>query len=228
MSRIWNFPEYQLSSYEDQIWATHKSYPKIDLMDIVNYAKVTPQRAIKVKTNLGYAIINVSPDKWQILPKGLTKSYVKDGNVRKMVWMIKGKSPSGKNAEWFYDEDLSKSEDMQKYAKEIKDAQTKFYDDYFKKIAIDLEKRLPPAAKKAIKDNLAQLIHDKKTKELRQWFIDNKFENVPDENDFEKMVNLSGFIKSSKPDSWGHSTGTAVNIDWVNKKFTTYEWSSDD
>lgn len=228
MSRVWDFPEYQMASDEDKRWAMSKGYPRYDLMDIVKHVKLPTQKTVTVKTNLGSAEITIAPKLWSLEPQGLTKTRLKDGNHYKTVWMIKGKSPAGKTSEYVTEKDLSDSDDVKAYAKEIKEAQTKFLDEYFGKIAIELHGRLSPAAKKAVKDGLAGLVADKKTKELRQWFIDNKFDDVPEENDFKKMVDLSGFIKSSGADRYGHSTGSAIGIDWTNKKFYTYGWSSDD
>lgn len=227
MSRVWDMPQYQLSSAEDKSWATSKGYPKMDLMDIAKHTKIPTQKSIKVKTNTGEASVTVEPSMWRIEPVGLHKTKLKDGSY-KTVWMVKGKTPTGKTAEWFTEKDLSDSQDVKDYAKELKDAQTKFFDDYFGKIAIDLEKRLSPTAKKALKDNLADLIYNKKFRELRKWFIDNNFIDVPEENEFKKMASLSGFTSTSGADSWGHTTGAAIGIDWKDKKFYTYGWSSDD
>lgn len=228
MSRIWDYPEFELSSDEDKSWAMSKGYPRYDLMDVVKHAKLPTQKSVTVKTNLGTAEITVVPVLWSLEPQGLTKTRLKDGYHYKTVWMIKGKSPTGKTSEYVTEKDLSDSDEVKTYAKEIKEAQTKFLDEYFNKLAIELHGRLSPAAKKAVKDGLAGLVLDKKTKALRQWFIDNKFDDVPEENDFKKMINLGGFIKKSGVDNWGHSTGSAIGIDWKDKKFYTYGWSSDD
>lgn len=228
MSRIWNTPQYQLSSDEDKRWATNKGYPRMDLMDIAKHVKAPTQKSVKVKTNIGEADVLVEPRMWKIEPKDLSRARFKDGNTVKTVWMIKGKSPDGKKSEWFTEQALADSEDMKEYAKELKHAQTKFFDDYFGKIALDLEKKLSPAAKKALKDNLADLILHKKFKELRKWFIDNNFADVPEENEFKKLASLSGFVATSGSDNWGHTTGSAIGIDWNDKKFYSYGWSSDD
>lgn len=224
MSRVWNMPQYQMSSDEDKRAATNQSYPKMDLMDIAKHAKVSTQKTVKVKTNVGEVDVTVEPSMWRIEPTSLTKTRYK----YETVWMVKGKSPAAKTAEWFTEKDLSDSQDVKDYAKELKDAQTKFFDEYFSKIAIDLEKRLSPMAKKALKDNLADLIYNKKFKELRQWFIDNKFTDVPEENEFKSMTSLDQFISTSAGDNWGHATGSAIGIDWKDKKFYKFGWSSDD
>lgn len=228
MSKVWEMPEYQMSTDEYKQWATNKGYPNFTGKEILDKLGVSKPK-VKVKTNTGEEV-EVDLDvrnSWNVR-LNLPSQYTKVDGKYKTVYMVKGSSPKNKTAVFITDEDVRESPDFKEFSKKMSAAMKEVQDEYFSGLQLELRKNLSPAAKKAISDNVLKFIEDKDFKKLHDWFVAQKFADVPDPKELESMSKLSGYIKTSRPDGWGHTTGSAIQIDWKNKKFSEHGWSSDD
>ena len=237
---IWNTPEYKLASKEMQGWAfTHKGNYKSAVDAAKEQGVKVDGRTVKVKTNTGEMFdVPVDMSLYSIQPKAsIKRAYATVDGKRVSVYLVKGTSPKNKSAQYFTYQDFERSEDFATLKKEISDAFEKDRNEHHEMLRKELAKSHPPLAKKASKELPALAKEDGAEQKIFDWFEKNGFDmhhlKPSDLKSFIKELKDSGHVTadfeiSAHADSWGHQTGTSVQIDFANKKIGKYGWSSDD
>lgn len=237
---IWDSPEYKLAPRDKQGWAfTHKNNYK-SAVDAAKEAGIKIDGAtVKVKMNNGemHDVALVS-SMYSILPAPKYKrlKHQIDGRYYD-VYMVKGSGPKVKSALYFTSQDFDNSEDLQALKKKVYNAFADFKKKHHDMLKQELVKSHAPLAKKAQKELPVLADAENAEQQIFDWFKKNGFEmghiRPTDFKEFAKELKKSGHVQahfgvSTKPDNWGHQTGSSVEIDFANKKIRAYGWSSDD
>jgi hypothetical protein len=144
------------------------------------------------------------------------------------VYIINGyKHCTAKKAEWFKESDLYKSDEYLTYKHNVDLEREKIRTNHYLNLQKEMYDCIGPIGRKAINE-LPGIMGCATRERVRNWFVDNDFENIPPVEDFEKFrKSLSGWSVSSGQ-AYGHGCGTEMCIDYINKRFFTRGWSSDD
>ena len=133
--------------------------------------------------------------------------------------------------------DFAESKDVQRIKKKFNDAVEKYFDALHASQKKALAASHLPIAKKASKELVPLADENDAGRKLHDWFTINGFEingvNIAGFNKLAKDIKTNGHLStswtiSSKPDSWGHQTGSEGIIDFAAKKVQVSGWSSDD
>ena len=236
---IYNTPEYKLASREMQAWAfTHRGHYVSAEEAARKMGVKLDGRTVKVKCNDGVEReVDVIVSHYSILPSPKYKliQTLIDGK-HQSVYMIKGSSLKIKNPIYFTMEDFTKSKDFIDIKNEIDDAFKRYHDEHHEMLRAELRKSLPSITKRA-QAELADIAKERGEEGVYEWFVKNGFK-MPHvkPSDFKELVKslkntgyvISSWNVSSRPDGWGHQTGTNATIDWVKKTIGMHDWSSDD
>lgn len=226
MSIYWDNQLYQLSNYDMQRFAMKHSYGRVTIKQIIERFGYEPTAELV----LDGIRFNGEPATGRV--KVTMKEYYHfdtdatlDRKVRRYV--INGfKSASAKRAITCSYDEFRHQIEVTTFYQQFTRAKDTIMEEEKQMVLAELEKNLCEAARQAYADDIFQLVKDKKFGELRQWYVDHGFTNVPPSID--QMHKLDSFITSSKPDGWGHQCGTGMNVDYEKKTFSAFGWSSDD
>lgn len=219
MSRIWDSFEYKLSDNNLQHWATCNDYVRFDLTQYFPdmFGK---SLALKINTNVGLINVNVK------LKISFTNVFP-ELPMDKDKYMVKGKSSLGKRSIFFTRNCFFENPVISDLVKQLNALEKKLQDEHFLYVKKHLINELAASAKIALKDHIEELHVANRLDELREWFIQNNFINVPSVELFNKMKTFGNIPLKNQPDGYGHYCGSSIMIDWKNDKFIAKGWSSD-
>jgi hypothetical protein len=237
---IYDTPEYALADSEKQRWAfTHRD----NHLSAVDAAKRMGLKLdnlkATVKLNTGATMeVPFHAHFYSVVPDAQFKRVNRFENKKyEVVYMVKGSSPKLKSAVYFTNDDFVNSDDVKKVVSDIDNAAKEFGKQHRQMLKDELTKSHAPMAKKAAKELPALADQPDAEQKVYDWFVSNKFDMgsfkpshfKPFVNKLKRDGHISAeFGISSRPDGYGHETGTSGKIDFANKRLGMYGWSSDD
>lgn len=221
MSKIWNSEEYSVADANLRSWATQLGYPRFSAVDYME--ELEDALTIDIETNVGIQSAVIPLEYGLIEPYPSPKlPYYKD------CWCLKGKNPLGKRAIFFTRKTFNDHPTVIALKNKILAKTNQLRDTHFEELELQLYSKLPITAKAALSDGLLQNVKAKQFEYVYGWFVAHNFSNIPNIEQLSNMVNLGAIPIMQMADGYGHQTGSCIDIDWKNKSFRCFGWSSDD
>lgn len=240
MSAIYDTHEYKLSSDDMKGWAfTHRDNYITGPEAARRMGVKMDGREATVITNLGNTVkVPIKFNTWTVEPTGLHRVIQHSNGKAETLYMLKGKNPKGARSEYFSAADLHNSEEFKRFNQEIEQARQEFVQQHKKMLRAELNKKLPPVARAAAAELQPLANGTQPATAILKWFASHGFDVKSIKHPDEFFAGLIAQLKAgnmtrswqltSGPDGYGHQTGTQAVIDFENKKFSSYGWSSDD
>lgn len=211
---IYNTLEYSLSSDSDKHSAFGARVPDLTEEDY-DFYKITIPKIATIEINKKNVKVPIKLTSYGVLV--ITEPHKVPATKRQLV---------------------QTSAEVTEFKKKYSAVMSKRREEFEETLRMDLSKKLPPAAKLAINDNVLGLIHEKDFHAVRKWFEKNGFfvkgpDNtelpLPEADEFKNMTSLDGWVISTKEPYRNRGVdGRSMQIDWKDRKFYTIAWSSGD